>query len=175
MKGVRPDLTAGEIASLIMTTATDVGAQGRDPQFGAGIINADAAVRAAQAYVRPVAPQPVAAPRKRVRIFYSCTVGQRKVKVGKPGRLGVRKGARLSCKGRTAPALRRVQIEIQRFAARGGWKRIGKVKTNNRGRFGFTVRLRTVGNWTVRAAYAGNAALLPAGSLGAKVLVATRR
>jgi subtilisin family serine protease len=175
MKGVRPDLTAGEIASLIMTTATDVGAQGRDPQFGAGIINADAAVRAAQAYVRPVAPQPVVAPRKRVRIFYSCTVDQRKVKVGKPGRLGVRKGARLSCKGRTAPALRRVQIEIQRFAARGGWKRIGKVKTNNRGRFGFTVRLRTVGNWTVRAAYAGNAALLPAGSLGAKVLVATRR
>jgi hypothetical protein len=110
-----------------------------------------------------------------VRIFYSCTVGARKVRVGKPGRLGVRKGARLSCKGRTAPALRKVQIEVQRFAARGGWKRIGRVKTNNRGRFGFTVRLRTVGNWTVRAAYNGNAALLPAGSLGAKVVVAKRR
>ena len=174
MKAIRPDLTAGEIQNLIMTTATDVGAQGRDPQFGAGIINADAAVRAAQAYVRPVAPQPVAAPRKGVRIVYSCKVGARKVRFG-PGRLGVRKGARLSCKGRTAPALRRVQIDVQRFAARGGWKRIGKVKTNNRGRFGFTIRLRTVGNWTVRAAYAGNAALLPAGSLGAKVLVAPRR
>ena len=105
MKAIRPDLTAGEIQNLIMTTATDVGAQGRDPQFGAGIINADAAVRAAQAYVRPVAPQPVAAPRKRVRIVYSCKVGARKVRFG-PGRLGVRKGARLSCKGRTAPALR---------------------------------------------------------------------
>ena len=109
-----------------------------------------------------------------MRIFYTCTVGARNVRVGKPGRLGVRKGAKLSCKGRTAPALRKVQIEVQRFAARGGWKRIGKVKTNNRGRFGFTVRLRTVGNWTVRAAYGGNAALLPAGSLSAKVVVARR-
>jgi hypothetical protein len=71
-----------------------------------------------------------------------------------PGRLGVREGARLSCKGRTAPALRKARLEVQRFAARGGWRRVGKVKTNNRGRFGFTLRLRTVGNWTVRSAYA---------------------
>ena len=132
-------------------------------------------MRAAQAYVRPVAPQPVAAPRKRVRICLQLQGRRAEGPVRSPGGSGVRKGARLSCKGRTAPALRRVQIDVQRFAARGGWKRIGKVKTNNRGRFGFTIRLRTVGNWTVRAAYAGNAALLPAGSLGAKVLVATRR
>ena len=124
--------------------------------------------------MRPVAPQPVAAQRKRVRIFITCTVGARKVRFG-PGRLGVRKGASLSCKGRTAPALRKAQLEVQRFAARGGWRRVGKVKTNNRGRFGFTLRLRTVGNWTVRSAYGGNAALLPAGSLGAKLVVAPRR
>ncbi|HSJ74139.1 MAG TPA: hypothetical protein VK904_07470 [Miltoncostaeaceae bacterium] len=64
---------------------------------------------------------------------------------------------------------------MQRVAARGGWKRIGKVKTTTRARFAFTVRLRTAGDWTVRAAFAGNAALAPAGSLGAKVLAAPRR
>jgi hypothetical protein len=47
------------------------------------------------------------------------------------------------------PALRKAQLDVQRFA---GWRRVGKVKTNNRGRFGFTLRLRTVGNWTVRSA-----------------------
>ena len=175
MKTVRPDLTPDEVELLMEGSSDDVGAVGPDPVYGAGRINALRALQAAQAYVRPVAPQPVAVARKKVRIFYSCTVGARKVRVGKPGRLGVRKGAKLACKGRTAPALRKVQIDVQRFAARGGWKRVGKVKTNNKGRFGFTIRLRTVGNWTVRAAYAGNAALLPAGSLGAKVLVATRR
>jgi subtilisin family serine protease len=176
MKAVRPDLSPGEIEALILQTAVDVGAQGKDPQFGAGIINADAAVRAAVAFVRPAAPGPAAAPaRRKVRIFYSCKVGKKTVRVGKPGRLGVVRNQRLVCKGRTAPALRKTNIVVQRFAARGGWRQISKVKTNNRGRFGFTIRLRTLGNWTVRAAFAGNAALAPAGSLGAKVLVGSRR
>ncbi|HVH00295.1 MAG TPA: S8 family serine peptidase [Miltoncostaeaceae bacterium] len=175
MKTVRPDLSPAEVEGLMQGSADDLGAAGKDPVFGAGRINAARALAAARAYVRPTPPAPVVPVRAKVRIFYTCTVGARNARVGKPGRLGVRKGARLACKGRTAPALRRVQIEVQRFAARGGWKRIGKVKTNNRGRFGFTVRLRTVGNWTVRAAYGGNAALLPAGSLSAKVVVARRR
>ena len=176
MKAVRPDLTPAEIEAIIAQTAVNVGAQGKDPQFGAGIINADAAVRAALAYVRPPAPAPVAAAaRRKVRIFYSCEVGEKTVRVGKPGRLGVVRNQRLVCKGRTAPALRKTSIVVQRFAARGGWRQIGKVKTNNRGRFGFTIRLRTVGNWTVRAAFPGTAALAPAGSLGAKLLVGSRR
>jgi subtilisin family serine protease len=173
IKGVRPDMTAGEIEAMIVGTATDVGAQGKDPQFGAGIINADAAVRAALAYVRPAPPAP--APRAGVRIFYSCSVGKKKVRVGKPGRLGVRRGARLKCKGRTAPALRKVQIEVQRLSARAGWTRIARVKSNNKGRFGFTVQLRTLGNWTLRAAYGGNAIYAPAGSLQAKLVAAPRR
>ena len=117
MKAIRPDLTAGEIQNLIMTTATDVGAQGRDPQFGAGIINADAAVRAAQAYVRPVAPQPVAAPRKGVRIVYSCNVGARKVRFGKPGRLGRAQGRQALLQG--ADGAGAAQGPDRRAAVRG--------------------------------------------------------
>jgi subtilisin family serine protease len=62
MKAARPDLTPAEIEAIILQTAVDVGAQGKDPQFGAGIINADAVVRAAVAYVRPAAPAPAPAP-----------------------------------------------------------------------------------------------------------------
>ena len=64
---------------------------------------------------------------------------------------------------------------MQRFAARGGWKRIARVTTNNKGRFGFTIRLKTVGNWTVRAAFVGSPTLAPAGSVRAKLRVAPRR
>ena len=86
------------------------------------------------------------------------------------------RGARLVCKGRTAPALRKTRIEVQRFAARGGWKRIARVTTNNKGRFGFTIRLRTVGNWTVaRRLRAATPTLAPAGSVRAKLRVAPRR
>jgi len=178
MKTIRPDLNPDEVEALLKASAVDLGSAGPDRVYGAGRIDARRALELAQAFVRPApAPPPVAAPavRKRVRIFYTCKVGAKKVRVGKPGRLGVRRGARLTCKGRTAPALRRVQIDVQRFAARGGWKRISKVKTNNRGRFGFTVRLRSVGNWTVRAAFAGDPALSPAGSVRAKLLVTRRR
>ena len=173
MKTVRPDLTADEVELLLQRSAVDLGAAGKDPVFGAGRIDAFAALKAAQAYVRPTPPP--APPRKKVRIFYSCEVGQRHVAVGKPPRLGVARGARLVCKGRTAPALRKTRIEVQRFAARGGWKRIARVTTNNKGRFGFTIRLRTVGNWTVRAAFVGNPTLAPAGSVRAKLRVAPRR
>jgi subtilisin family serine protease len=180
IKAVRPDMTPAEIEGMITATAVDVGAGGRDPQFGAGIINADAAVRAALAYVRPVPvaaapPPPPPDTRKRVRIFYSCKIGTTKVAAGRRARLQVKRNVRLVCKGRTAPAVRRTRIEVQRFAARGGWKRIARVKTNNRGRFGFTLRLTTAGNWTVRVAYGGNAALKPAGSLSAKLRVTPPR
>lgn len=175
MKTVRPDLTADEVELLMQRSAVDLGAAGRDPVFGAGRIDAFAALRAAQVYVRPTPPPPPPpAPRARVRIFSTCTVGGRKVRTG-TARRGVARGARLVCRGRTAPAVRKATIEVQRFAARRGWARIARVKTNNRGRFGFTVRLRTLGNWTVRAAFAGDAALAPAGGPRALVRVAPRR
>lgn len=173
MKTVRPDLTADEVELLLQRSAVDLGAAGKDPVFGAGRIDAFAALKAAQAYVRPTPPPPP--PRTKVRIFYSCEAGAKDVAVGKPARLGVARGVRLVCKGRTAPALRKTRIEVQRFAARGGWKRIARVTTNNKGRFGFTIRLRTVGNWTVRAAFTGSPTLAPAGSVRAKLRVAPRR
>ena len=176
MLQLRPDLSAAEVQGLLEASAVDLGAPGKDPVFGAGRIDAAAALRAAQAYVRPTPPPPAPpAPRTKVRIFYSCTAGARKVRVGKPARLGVTRGARLVCKGRTSPALRKTRIVVQRFAARGGWKRIARVTTNNRGRFGFTIRLKTVGNWTVRAAFVGTPTLAPAGSVRAQLRVAPRR
>lgn len=62
MKSVRPDLTPDEVESLLKGTVTDLGSSGPDPQFGAGLINAFAAVNAASAYVRPVPPAPPAPP-----------------------------------------------------------------------------------------------------------------
>lgn len=62
MKSVRPDLTPDEVEGLLKGTATDLGSSGADPQFGAGLINAHAAVAAAQAYVRPAPPAPPAPP-----------------------------------------------------------------------------------------------------------------
>ncbi len=60
MKSARPDLTPDEVESLIQSTATDLGSSGRDPQFGAGLIDANKAVAAAIAYVRPAPPAPPA-------------------------------------------------------------------------------------------------------------------
>lgn len=58
MKSARPDLTPDEVEGLLKGTATDLGSSGPDPQFGSGLINANAAVAAAKAYVRPVPPPP---------------------------------------------------------------------------------------------------------------------
>ena len=65
MKAVRPDLTPDEVETILKGTARDLGSPGADPQFGAGVINASAAVNAAAAYVRPTpppAPAPAPAP-----------------------------------------------------------------------------------------------------------------
>jgi subtilisin family serine protease len=62
MKTVRPDLTPAEVETILTRTARDLGSAGRDPQFGAGRIDANAAVVAAKAYVRPVPPAPPAPP-----------------------------------------------------------------------------------------------------------------
>ena len=70
MKTIRPDLTADEVELLLQQSAVDLGAVGKDPVFGAGRIDAFAALKAAQAYVRPTPPPPP--PRAKVRIFYTC-------------------------------------------------------------------------------------------------------
>jgi len=53
MRSVRPDLTPAEVALLLKRTARDLGASGADPIYGAGRIEAGAAVAAARSYQRP--------------------------------------------------------------------------------------------------------------------------
>ena len=47
-----PQLNAGEVREILEQTATDLGAAGRDDSYGAGLLNADAAVRRASALAR---------------------------------------------------------------------------------------------------------------------------
>lgn len=62
MKSVRPDLNPAEVEQLLTSTARDLGAGGRDPAFGAGLVDANRAVAAAQAFTRPAPPAPPAPP-----------------------------------------------------------------------------------------------------------------
>jgi len=47
MRALRPDLSADEIVALLASTATDLGAPGRDATYGYGLVNAYAAAAAA--------------------------------------------------------------------------------------------------------------------------------
>ena len=49
---VNPNLTAIEVRQLLIDTAMDLGAMGRDDLYGSGLVNADAAVRRAYAMMR---------------------------------------------------------------------------------------------------------------------------
>jgi subtilisin family serine protease len=65
MKSARPDLSPDEVEAILKGTSRDLGSAGPDPQFGAGRIDASAAVSAAIAYVRPAppaAPTPIVTP-----------------------------------------------------------------------------------------------------------------
>lgn len=172
MLQLRPDLSAGEVQGLLEQSAVDLGAPGKDNVFGAGRIDALKTLRNTQAYVRPGPPPDT---RATARFFWSCKVGNTNVAAGRRGFVGVFRRQKLVCTGRTQPAIRNARLEIQRFAARRGYIRIGTVKTNNKGRFGFTRRLTTLGNWRVRVAYGGDAGLKPSGSLAVKVVAKPRR
>lgn len=50
IRGLNPDLTANQVKDIIVRTATDIGPQGRDPYYGAGLINVNEAVKIAQNY-----------------------------------------------------------------------------------------------------------------------------
>jgi hypothetical protein len=159
MRDLRPDLTAAQTEGLIQATAVDRGAPGRDVQYGFGLIDADAAMRAAAAFAAPPPPAPppgpAAAPvrqaplRTVTRLRYRCTAAAKRVPAG--SRLAVRRGASLVCRGSTLPALRRARLQVQRLV-KGRWVRVATAPTTSEGRFGFTVRLRATGPWTIRAA-----------------------
>jgi hypothetical protein len=159
MRDLRPDLTAAQTEGLIQATAVDRGAPGPDVQYGFGLIDADAAMRAAAAFAAPPPPAPppgpAAAPvrqaplRTVTRLRYRCTAAAKRVPAG--SRLAVRRGASLVCRGSTLPALRRARLQVQRLV-KGRWVRVATAPTTSEGRFGFTVRLRATGLWTIRAA-----------------------
>jgi subtilisin family serine protease len=47
IRALRPDLSAGEVIAIMSTTARDLGAAGWDPVYGNGLVDANAAARAA--------------------------------------------------------------------------------------------------------------------------------
>lgn len=51
MMAARPDLSSAQIEKMLFSSATDLGAVGKDPIFGNGRVNAAAAVSAARAFV----------------------------------------------------------------------------------------------------------------------------
>lgn len=90
MKSIRPDLTPDEVEAILVSTAVDLGASGRDPLFGAGRINALRAVQAARDYVRPVAPPPPPAPAPAPTLKRAPAVTAGVLKVSRSGRATVR-------------------------------------------------------------------------------------
>jgi subtilisin family serine protease len=172
MLQIRPDLSAAEVQGILEASAVDLGVPGKDPVFGAGRIDALRTLQNTAAFVRPGPPPDN---RATARFFWSCRIGGKNVAAGKKGFVGVFRNQKLICTGRSQPAIRNARLEIQRFAARRGFIRIGTVKTNNKGRFGFTRKVNTLGNWRIRVAYGGDAGLKPSGSLGVKVVAKARR
>ena len=100
IKAARPDLTPDEVESMIETTARDLGAGGKDPVYGAGIIDANAAVLKAKAYVRPVPPPPPPPPPPVVTppvVTPPATTGPLVTVKGKPAYSGGKLTIKLSC------------------------------------------------------------------------------
>jgi len=134
MRAARPDLTPAEVEALMKSTATDLGIAGPDPVYGAGLINAGAAVAAAKAYVRPEppapppAPAPAPAPKKHKKITriggkVLLEVVHRKGNVIYIGKLATKPGCRPK---RTVLLL-----------AKGSFRPLAKTKTSRRGGFHF--------------------------------------
>ena len=113
MKSVRPDLTPAEVEQLLTSTTRDLGAGGRDPVFGAGLVDANRAVAAAKSYVRPVPPAPPAPPAPVAtpvappaavtppapKITVIRTIGKASYNK-KLGRIAIRVQCAIDCKGR---------------------------------------------------------------------------
>jgi subtilisin family serine protease len=149
MLSVRPDLTPPEVEGLMEATARDLGIVGRDPVYGYGRIEADAAVTAAKAYVRPLPPAPAPAPaaapaptkkRKKIRRIGARVLLEVKHRKGKAIFFG---------KVATKPRCKRKRNVV--LLAKGSFRPIGRTKTSKRGGFHFKVRGRLVRHKKVRA------------------------
>jgi len=135
MRSVRPDLTPAEVDLLLKRTARDLGASGRDPIYGAGRVEAGAAVAAARSYQRPrpATPPPPPPPpdrtgltitkptsfklsRKQLRFRVSCPAGEARCRynVTASGKQigGKRKSAKLGKKSATLRGGQRRTIKI---------------------------------------------------------------
>lgn len=187
VRDLRPDLPQTQVQDIIRATAADRGAPGRDNAYGAGVIDAEAALRAAGGAalaaepVAPAPPPPAAAPappaapvRRTARLVYRCHVGERRVQKGAVAVLRVERGRRLICRGRTVPGVGGARLEVQRLR-RGRWSDIGSSRTTAAGRFGFAVALSRRGRWTVRAALPATPALAAATGPRTEVAVGGRR
>ncbi len=180
MKTVRPDLNPDEVEALLKQSAVDLGAGGNDPVYGAGRINALAAVQAAQGYQRPAPPPPPPAPpapppappAATVKVLYSCKAGPTKVPVARAAFKKMKRNARLICTGRTRPAVAGLRLTVQRGKAK--WARVATVKTNAKGRFVFRTTLKATGKLSYRFRFAGSATVRPITSPVVRVNV-TRR
>jgi subtilisin family serine protease len=143
MRSVRPDLTPAEVDLLLKRSSRDLGAAGHDPIYGAGRVDAGAAVAAARAYQRPrpATPPPPPPPppdrtgptlakpsgykmtRKQLRFKVRCAAGEAtcRYQVTANGKQigGKRKSAKLGRKS---------------FSLRGGQSRTVKIKLSKKTR-----------------------------------------
>ena len=112
VRDLRPGLTAAQAGGIITATAADRGAPGRDPAYGAGVIDANAprcGRRRSRSPSRrippPRRPPRARACRRRARARGSATAarwaGGRCRSAGRG--TAVARGARLVCRGRTTP------------------------------------------------------------------------
>lgn len=134
MRAARPDLNAAEVESLIEATARDLGIAGRDVVYGAGRIEAGAAIAAALAYTRPAAAQapPAAAPPQ-----------MQAKKIGARVLLKVRRrGGKLIYTGKvvTRPRCRPKRTVFLR--AKRAFRPFARRRTSRRGFFRFTLQRR---------------------------------
>lgn len=132
MLSARPDLTPPEVEGLMKTTARDLGIAGPDIIYGAGRIDAAAAVAAAKAYVRPVPPPPPVPVKKKVRKFGARVVVRVKLREGKVSYLGKVVSRKKPCQKKRVVYLR----------AKRAKKPLVKSKTTKRGGFRMSLKQR---------------------------------
>ena len=181
MRDLRPDLTPAQTGGVIQATAADRGAPGRDASTGPGVIDAEAALRAAATRLLSAPPRRTAAaggrrPGRQAPALrtarasrYRCTVGARTVPTG--ARAARRRARRpVSSAGAARPPRWAGGLQVQRLAE-GPVDQGRVVPHEGRGRFRFMVRLRRTGPWTIRAAVAATAARAASAGPRAKLAV----
>jgi len=84
LKGLDPELTPDQVEAVLEATATDLGDEGRDPEHGAGLVQAGAAVQlvASGAELPALEPDPAFAVGSRVGVRYGGPVEIQRVSAG---------------------------------------------------------------------------------------------